>query len=139
VNERRELMDTLALTNFTPQDLELLISRRRIDEGTRAALQRLLDIKTRIAALDARLSANEAEATEIAADQNRLRENIRALGQTPEARQLIARYVARAGEQETRLEQISTERRTVSAERERAQVELDAAIRALALDRRITQ
>ena len=47
-------------------------------------------------------------------DQDRLRENIKALKDSAETRQLIARYVVKAGEQETRMEQIAAERRAVS-------------------------
>ena len=70
-------------------------------------------------------------------DQQRLRENIKALGDKAEAKPLVARYVAKAGEQETRLEQIATERRGAASERAALQAELDAAIRALALDRKL--
>jgi hypothetical protein len=59
----------------------------------------------------------------------RLRENIKALTSTAEAKQLIARYVSKANEQETRLEQLEAERRTSIADRTRIQSELDLAIR----------
>jgi len=44
---------------------------------------------------------------------------------------LIARYVAKADKQETRIEQITTERQVSTDERSRLQSELDAAFRAL--------
>lgn len=137
VTERRALMDTYSITNITPRDMELFVSRRYLDDATRAALEKILEIKGKIASVDSRVRDNEREATEIARDQERLRENIKALGDTSEARQLIARYVAKAGEQETRLEQLTAERRAFSAERARLQSELDQAIRALNLDRKL--
>jgi hypothetical protein len=66
-----------------------------------------------------------------------LRENIKALKDTAEARQLIARYVAKAGDQESRIEQLTADRKTVVEERARLQEELDKAIKALSLDRRL--
>jgi len=69
------------------------------------------------------------------ADQQRLRENITALSSTAEAKQLIARYVAKADTQETRLELLEKDRRTAVEERARLQTELEAAIRALTFDR----
>jgi chromosome segregation ATPase len=90
-----------------------------------------MEIKRRIAAVEARLSALDQEAGEIAKDQARLRENLKALEKTAEARQLIARYIAKAGEQESRLEEITSKRRAGSDEKSRLQPELAAAVRAL--------
>ncbi len=129
VTERRALMDSYAISNLTPKDVEMFIARRYINEQMRAALNSIIDIKTRIAATNARLTAIDAEINEISKDQERLRENINALKDTAEARQLIARYVAKAGDQESRIEQLTKERRTASTERDRLQTELDTAVR----------
>ncbi|HJQ68536.1 MAG TPA: hypothetical protein VKA70_06175 [Blastocatellia bacterium] len=138
VTERLPLMDSYALSNLTPDDIKLFVARRYIDEETHAALEKIMEIKARIAALDRRLASIEREAAEIAADQGRLRENIKALKDTAETRQLIARYVAKAGEQETRMEQIAAERRAIAADRAKVQNELDDAIRSLALNRKLS-
>ena len=137
VTERLALMDSYALSNLTTDDIKLFVQRRYVDEETRAALERVMEIKGRIAALDRRLAALDREAAEITADQARLRENIKALNDTAETRQLIARYVTKAGEQETRFEQIATERREVTTKRAQVQTELDGAIRGLALNRNL--
>jgi hypothetical protein len=139
VTERQALMDTFALTNVTSDQLRLFVSRRYIDDATRTALQNIVEIKSRIAAIDTRLAAIEAEITEIGADQTRLRENIETLSQTAEAKQLIARYVAKADQQETRIEQLTKERQAANEERGRLQPQLDAAIRALSFDRNVTE
>jgi hypothetical protein len=139
VTERQALMDTYALSNVTTDQLSLFVSRRYIDDATRAALQKIVEIKSRVAAIDARLQAIEAEITEIGADQTRLRENIETLSQTAEAKQLIARYVAKADQQETRIEQLTKERQAANEERGRLQTQLDAAIRALSIDRNLTE
>jgi hypothetical protein len=139
VTERQALMDTFALTNVTSDQLRLFVSRRYIDDATRAALQNIVEIKSRIAAIDTRLAAIEAEITEIGEDQTRLRENIETLSQTAEAKQLIARYVAKADQQETRIEQLTKERQAANEERGRLQPQLDAAIRALSFDRNVTE
>ena len=137
VTERRALMDTYALLNFSRPDLELFITRNYIDATTRAALEKILDLKGRMAATDARLEAIEKEETEISEDQGRLRDNIKALTATAEAKQLITRYVAKADTQETRLEQLSKEKQTLKEEVARLQGELDALIRSLAIDRQL--
>ncbi len=134
VTERRALMDSYAISNLTTSDVEMFVSRRYIDEKTRDALNKLIEIKGRIAAIDARLAAIDAEVKEISEDQARLRENITALKDTAEAKQLIARYVTKANEQETRIEQLTSERRTAATERARLQAELEAATRAIVVN-----
>jgi uncharacterized protein (DUF3084 family) len=105
----------------------------------RAALDSILAMKVKVVTVDEKLAAANREASEIAADQARLRENIKALGETAEARSLIARYVAKAGEQETRIEQIASERKRLNEEKSRLQSEIDSSIRALAFDRRLKE
>lgn len=137
VTERRVLMDTYTLVNFTRQDLELFISHNYIDAATRAVLEKIIDVKSRIAAVEARLEAIDEEVTEIGKDQERLRDNIKALTATAEAKQLITRYVTKADTQETRLEQLNKEKQTLNEAAARLQGELEALIRSLAIDRKL--
>src|SRR5229473_6765370 len=138
VTERRALMDTYTLLNFSRPDLELFIARNYIDATTRAALEKIIDLKSRIAAAEARIEAVDQEVTEIGKDQERLRDNIKALTATAEAKQLISRYVSKADTQETRLEQLNKEKQTLNAEAARLQGELEAVIRGLAIDHKLT-
>jgi hypothetical protein len=135
VAEREQGTESYALSNITPDQIQLFFSRRYIDDATRAALQNILDLKARLAASQARVAAVDREIAEIGADQKRLRDNIEALTKTAEARQLIARYVQKADQQETRLEQLAQEKQAATDERSRLQTQLDAALRALALER----
>ncbi len=137
VKERKAYTESYALTNFGRKELELFIAQKYIDEPTRIALEKIIELKDRVTAAEARLQQINKEATEIAADQLRLRENIKALTSTAEAKQLIARYVAKANDQETRLEQIEQERRSVIDDRTRLQMELENAIRGFVLDRKL--
>jgi hypothetical protein len=116
VTERRALMDTYTLVNFSRPDLELFIARNYIDATTRASLEKIIDLKSHIAAAEARVEAIDEEVTEIGKDQERLRDNIKALTATAEAKQLISRYVSKADTQETRLEQLNKEKQTLNGE-----------------------
>jgi chromosome segregation ATPase len=136
VVEREESLETYALTNLSTDQLALFVARRYVDQRTRDALQSIIELKGRLAAADARVAALEREAAEIAQDQKRLRDNIEALAKTPEAKTLIARYVAKADQQESRLEQLAQEKQAAAEERRRIQSQLDAAIRTLSLDRK---
>lgn len=139
VTERRALMDSYALLNFTRPDLELFVSRNYIDANTRAVLEKIIDIKSRMAAAEARIEAIDQEVTEIGTDQQRLRDNIKALTATAEARQLITRYVSKADTQETRLEQLTKDKQAQQAEATRLQAELESLVRGVAIDRDLTK
>ena len=138
VSERSESHDTFALSDVTSDEVSLLYSRRYIDDASRAALDHIVDVKGKIAALAATLDANEAEVNKIGEDQSRLRDNIEALKQTAEAKSLIARYIAKADAQETRLEQLEAEQKASAAERSRLTAELAIAVRSFAIDRRVS-
>jgi chromosome segregation ATPase len=130
VTERQALMDSYQLTKLSRDNLDLFIRQRSINDDVRQKLEKLIDLRARVSEIEEKLKTLEAEETAISEDQARLRENIEALAKTPEAKQLIARYIAKANEQETRIEQITKERQTLIAERERLERELAAAIRA---------
>ena len=126
---RQPLMDTYQLTNLQKTDLALFVNRKYIDETTRARLEKIIDIRSQIAEVDRKLATFNDEVEKIEADQKRLRENIEALAKTPEAKTLIARYIAKAGEQETRLEEIEKERRSLADQKVQLAAQQAAEIR----------
>jgi carboxypeptidase family protein len=137
VVERKEQYDSFSLSDFNRGQLDLFISRRYIDEQTRQVLERIIDLKAQLIRAEEQLQENNRDATAIAQDQQRLRENIKTLTSTAEAKQLIARYVSKANEQENSLERLEAERKKIIEERTRLQNELAAAIRGVSLDRKI--
>lgn len=124
VSEQQALMDSYALTNLSRADLELFLTRRYINQATKQRLEKLIDLRVQINQIDAKLEGFDDEVEKIEADQKRLRENIEALSKTPEAKTLIARYIAKANDQETRLETMEKERKSLAAEKERLEREL---------------
>jgi hypothetical protein len=138
VTEQRVLMETYTLTSFTRQDLELFIAKNYIDANTRTTLEKIIDLRSRLAAKDARVESIDSEVEEIAKDQERLRDNIKALTATAEAKQLITRYVAKADTQETRLEQLNKEKQALGQEITGLEGELETVVRGLSIDRKLT-
>lgn len=129
ISEQRPLMDGYQLTSITRRDLELFLSKRYIDETTQAKLQKIIDLRTKVNQIAAKLDSFENEEEKISDDQKRLRENIETLSKTPEAKTLITRYVEKVNSQETRLEQIQKEKEGLEAEQERLEEELALEIR----------
>jgi hypothetical protein len=135
VAERRSLGETFELDEITHDQIQLFVAQRYIDEATRIALEHLVEMRTKIENLDAQITGIDTEIKGISEDQARLRENIKALAQTPEARQLIARYVAKADQQESRIEQLTKDRQAAVTERAQVQQQLAAAVQAFDIKR----
>lgn len=128
IGENLGMMDRYELRTLSPKDLLALVVKKTIDEATRAKLAPLVDLRIKLNDIDSKLARGEKEAEEIAADQARLRENIEALTKTNGAKDLIARYIARASGQESRIETLSTERRALLAEKDTLEKQLANAI-----------
>ncbi|HVF30702.1 MAG TPA: carboxypeptidase regulatory-like domain-containing protein [Pyrinomonadaceae bacterium] len=124
VSERQPLVDSYRLEALSRDNLDMFVARNYIDGDLRTRLERLLELRATIYRTGEQLQSFNLEVTNISNDQRRLRENIEALAKTPEAKTLITRYISKANEQESRLEQIEKDRKTVSAERERLEREL---------------
>ncbi len=133
ISVRQGLSDNYQLTSLNKTDLSLFVSQKYINEETRAKLEKLIDLRIKIAEIENKINSFDDEVEKIEADQKRLRENIEALSKTPEAKTLIARYIAKAGEQETRLEDMDKERKTLEAEQTRLESELANEIRAFTI------
>jgi hypothetical protein len=129
ISFRQPLMETYQLADLTTVELQLFITRGYINEATRAKLQKLIDIRSQLAQIELRLQSFNGEVQTIESDQKRLRENIEALSKTPEAKTLIERYIAKAGEQETRLEEMEKERKVMAGQKEQLSNDLAAEIR----------
>jgi hypothetical protein len=135
VSETYALMDTYQIANLTQKDVTLFVRSNYIDDAMRAELEKLIDLKSRIVNEKSKIDALEKEAEEISEDQKRLRENIATLKNTNEAKQLVTRYIAKAGEQETRLEQIVKEKRAAQETLGKSTEAFDAAVKALVIDK----
>jgi hypothetical protein len=131
VAENLGMMDKYNLSSLSPKDLDVFVTSRYIDEATRAKLAKLIDLRMKINQINAKLESFEEEEKRISEDQTRLRENIEALAKTPEAKQLIARYIAKAGEQESKIEQMQKERQILTTEKDSLERELAIEIKNL--------
>lgn len=129
ISVRQPLMETYQLTSLSRVDLQLFFTKGYINEATRTRLEKLIDIRSQLAQIEAKLNSFDDEVEKIEADQKRLRENIEALAKTPEAKTLIARYIAKAGEQETRLEDMEKERKALATQKEQLAQQQAAEIR----------
>lgn len=137
VEESRPVSATFNLTNINSQQVDLFVRQRSIDQTLEAALRKVLAQKDVISGLEDQKSGREDAMNKIYDDQQRLRENIKALKGSPEERQLLQRYTQQLNEQETRLETLRKEAAQFEEQEGKEQAVLDKMIRELAFDVRL--
>jgi hypothetical protein len=134
IRESKPLETRFELTNMTDNQITLFIQQKSITPEIESAFRKIVEQKNRIASLDAEITRREDETQKIYDDQQRLRENLKALKGSAEERALTQRYTKQLADQETRLETIQHESADFQAMRDQAQAGLDAMIANLTLD-----
>lgn len=134
VEEAKPLENTYALTDISGDMVLLFVREQSIDKTIEAALGKILAQKKVIADLEAQTSAREKESTKIFEDQQRLRENLKALKGSTEEKALVQRYTQQLNNQESRLEALEKESDLLDERTEKAQSELEEMIQALSFD-----
>jgi hypothetical protein len=135
VQEESARETTYALSNVSPQQIELWLQERTIDSEIERVLRQVVAKRDEVEAARRDVAARDSEQASIFSDQQRLRENLSKLGDSSEEKGLRRRYVAELEKQENRLESIRAERAKLEAEWRRLQSELDALVRDVAFEK----
>jgi hypothetical protein len=122
------------LTNVTSDEVALFVREKSINSEIEAALHGTLEQKAQVASLVSETEKREGEISSIYDDQQRLRENLKALRGSPEEKALTQRYTQQLSEQETLLESLRKEKAELEKKNEAAKGQLDKMIEALAFD-----
>jgi hypothetical protein len=134
IEEARPIEVTYGLSAISSAQVATLVRQRSIDKSVEEALRRVLAQKDVIEGLEQQNNAREEEKQRIFDDQQRLRENMKALKGSAEERALLQRYTQQLSDQETRLESLRKEIAETAAKRESAQAVLDRMIAELSFD-----
>lgn len=138
INEARPIQNSYQLTNITDAQVSLFVRENSIDKTVEAALRRILAQKDVIADLDSQKEDRDGQMGKIFDDQQRLRENMKALKGSAEEKALLQRYTQQLNEQENRLETLRKESQQLEAQKDSAQAALDKMIEELSFDVKLT-
>jgi hypothetical protein len=138
VAESRPITTRVALSDVTDDHVAMLVEQGVSRQALEQALRPILEKKSEIATAQREIDERRAEITQIERDQQRVRENMMALGASAEERELVRRYVQQLDRQEDRLEALRGEiaernnrraalRRELQELIERASMEIDPA------------
>lgn len=137
VREENPQQTTYAIRNVTPEQIALWVRQKTIDSEIERALRGIVAKKNEIDGLNKRIAALEKDEKEIFTDQQRVRENLRRLGRTPEEAKLRQRYIRQLERQEDRLGTLRVERARLADVRAAAQKYLDGMLEKISFDRKV--
>lgn len=134
VKEYRPISNTYALTNVTDDQITFFLSQKMINADVEKALRKIIVQKNDISVLDAVITGRKAQVTSISEDQQRVRENMKALKGSTEEKALVERYVRELNEQEDRVQSLRREIGEMQQKRDSAQGTLNGMVAALQMD-----
>ena len=134
VKEYRPITNSYALTNVSDSQIKFFLDQKMINAEVEKALRRILLQKNDIAGLDALIAGRRTQVTSISDDQQRVRENMKALKGSAEEKALVERYVRELNEQEDRVQALRSEISELQQKREAAQSTLNGMIDALQME-----
>lgn len=133
IEELRAVDTSYQVANFTDDQLATFVRQQALTPEVEQALRRIIAKKAEVAAVNGELADRMRETEEIFKDQERIRENLKALGSRAEEKALVGRYTRQLDQQESRLEVIRREIAEREATRAKLQTELDALVQGLSI------
>jgi hypothetical protein len=134
INESHPVETRVELTNITDDQVALMMKDGAVTPEIERELRKILEQKDQIAALNSEAEKRGMEIESIYNDQQRLRENLKALRGSAEEKALTQRYTQQLSDQETRLDKLNLEKQDLENKSAGAQDQLDKLIEDLAIE-----
>jgi hypothetical protein len=134
VKEYRPVSNRYMLTGVTDSEIKFFLDQKMINPEVEKALHSIVQQKNDVAVLDAVIAGRRAQVTNISDDQQRVRENLKALKGSAEEKALIERYVRELNEQEDRVQALRKEITEMQQKRDAAQSALTMMIENLQME-----
>jgi hypothetical protein len=124
VRETMAASSSVTLMGTPAETIRFYLQQRYLSEAAKAFLKELMASQGEINRLRARENELAQERTRITEDENRVRENLRVLRDTPTELEMRKKYLAQIEKAEARLEQIREEGRQTATGRQQLENEL---------------
>ncbi len=106
VKEHRPISSRYELTNLNDDQIGFFLEQKMINPEVEKALRQIIRQKNDVAALQAEIDSRQAQITSISEDQQRVRENMKALKGSAEEKTLVERYARQLNQQEDQMESL---------------------------------
>ena len=137
LDEVEPLESTVALSSITDDQIKLLFTEKVIKPEVEQVLRKIIAKKNEIAALDQQIQTRESQIKDINQDQQRLRENMKALKGSEEEKALLQRYTRQLNDQEDRLDAVRAEIAKLQLARTEKRQQLDTMLQEMTLDENV--
>ncbi|HEY6350864.1 MAG TPA: carboxypeptidase regulatory-like domain-containing protein [Candidatus Angelobacter sp.] len=137
VDEFEPIESKLALANVTDDQINLFFRQKTIKPEVEQALRKIIQQKNEIAGFDHEIQGRQNQVNTINQDQQRLRENMKALKGSAEEKALLQRYTHELNDQEDKLESVRAEISKLELKRTESRQQLDRMLQELTLDEAI--
>jgi hypothetical protein len=134
VQEVRPTEVRVQISSITDDQIALLVREQAITPAIEASLKEVQARKAAVASLASQMGERQSEIDQIARDQDRVRENMKTLKGSSEERALLQRYVKQLDDQENRLDALRKQLQDLTAQRQKAQDDLNRFIEGLGGD-----
>jgi hypothetical protein len=134
VQQAQTLHQNWGLADLSEKQLAAWVSAKYLDKATEKALREVFAQRHKLAQIEYKLNKLNEERGKIHTDQQRVRENLGALGDRASEKELRERFVATLGKQEDRLASMLAEEEALRADRDAAREKLNELLAKLEYD-----
>ncbi len=134
VQQSQTLYQNWGLADLTEKQFAAWVSAKYLDKPTEKALKEVLEQRYKLSQIEYTLNRLNEERGKIHTDQQRVRDNLGALGDRASEKELRERFVATLGKQEDRLAAMLAEEDTLRADRDAAREKLNESLAKLEYD-----
>ena len=136
VTEVGESVESVHIPSATAESIHNISTSHALSALARTELEKIAALVALIRKLEQEIKQKRSELSSIEKDQTRLRENLKALGKTPDEANLRKRYITKLTIEEDRLEQLQEEVQIAQQKKEQLVTDLNTAIEVLDLEPR---
>jgi hypothetical protein len=137
VKERRPISSRYELTNLNDDQIGFFLEQKMINPDVEKALRQIIRQKNDVAALQAEINSRQAQITSVSEDQQRVRENMKALKGSAEEKTLVERYARQLNQQEDQMEALHKQIVDLQQKRDDAQRMLNNSVQQLSLEAKL--
>jgi hypothetical protein len=134
VREYRPLSSRYQISNVTDDHIKFFLTQKMINPEIEQGLRNIVAQKNEIAALDSAVATRKSQIANIAENQQRVRENMKALKGSTEEKALVERYAKELNQEEDRVQALQQEMAELAGKRAKAQEVLNKMVEDLQME-----
>ena len=131
IKEYRPISTRYQVSNVNDDHIKYFLSQKMINPEVEQGLRKIIAQKNEIASLDAEAASRKAQITSISENQQRVRENMKALKGSVEEKTLVERYARELNEEEDKVQALQRQIDDLQGKRTLAQRTLNEMIEGL--------